>query len=226
MESPSENEPLLDLRVSLFGDIYSDAENHVQAEEFQDAIQSIEKSLDQFCEFRKESAQFLRDHSNTMETLQLYNEKEYIPKLLRTNSFPSLQSPEEPESTSSGSSLSSSASSLVQSGMPTTRELYQRNTQSMYGTDIKENTGDPFDLRQREINALVSSLRKDLDKFKCSLEKTEDLVRDVQVDMDDTRNRMETYIKDIPESHYSAVSVHPLWNALFDSNISVYSLKN
>lgn len=151
-----------------------------------------------------------------METLNLYNDKEYVPKLPRTSSFPTLKtaasdstpSSEEFESaSSSGSSLSSSMSSSDRpsSEMMTPRDLYHRNAHSMYGGNGEFISRDPFELRQREINALVKGLGKDLDRFKESLVRTEDLVRDVQVDMDDTRNRMETYIKDIPESHYSAV---------------------
>ncbi|CAO3653245.1 unnamed protein product [Mucor hiemalis] len=214
--SSSNNEPLLDLHVSLFGDNELDSETNVHQDEFQDAILSIEKSLEKFTEFREQSADFLRDHVRTMETLNLYNDKEYIPKLPRTNSFPTLKaissdstpSSEEFESNSSStSSLSSSLSSdMIRPNSETTpRELYHRNAHSMYGGNGEFISRDPFDLRQREINALVRCLGKDLDRFKESLVKTEDLVRDVQVDMDDTRNRMETYIKDIPESHYSAV---------------------
>lgn len=151
-----------------------------------------------------------------METLNLYDDTEFTPKLARTYSFPTLRSldptnteyTEEPESmSSSGSSLSSSISSSVERPtIETTRDLYKRNTRSMYGNNTEYEPKDSFDQRQKEISILVTSLKKDLDKFKDSLEKSEDLVHDVQVDMDDTRNRMETYIKDIPESHYSAVS--------------------
>lgn len=212
--SSDNNEPLLDLHVSLFGDNDIDSDTNIHQDEFQDAILSIEKSLEKFTEFREQSADFLRDHIRTMETLNLYNDKEYVPKLPRTNSFPTLKatasdstpSSEEFESTSSsGSSLSSSMSSDRPNSEMTPRDLYHRNAHSMYGGNGEFISRDPFDLRQREINALVKGLGKDLDRFKESLVKTEDLVRDVQVDMDDTRNRMETYIKDIPESHYSAL---------------------
>lgn len=82
------------------------------------------------------------------------------------------------------------------------KEKYKRNARSMYASSNEY----PFDCRQKEIMSLVSSLKHELDKFKDSLDKTETFVSTVQVDMDDTRNRMKTYIKDIPKSHYSAVS--------------------
>lgn len=76
----------------------------------------------------------------------------------------------------------------------------------MYIDHTEVKTSDPFTYRQEEISCLIKSLKSELIEFKSSLQNTEDLVNDVQVDMDDFRNRMETYIKDIPESHYSAVS--------------------
>lgn len=78
----------------------------------------------------------------------------------------------------------------------------------MYIDHTVVKTSDPFTYRQEEISCLIKSLESELVEFKSSLQNTEDLVNDVQVDMDDFRNRMETYIKDIPESHYSAVSVN------------------
>lgn len=42
--------------------------------------------------------------------------------------------------------------------------------------------------------------------FKRALLETEKLIRDIQNDIGDTRQRMALYLKDIPETHYSAVS--------------------
>lgn len=133
---------------------------------------------------------------DTIDSLNLYCNQ----ALPRNLSFPSLQSAskqqlsDEPESNDG----------FIRRPIHESRkEKYNRNTRSMYAS----NKEYPFDCRQREIMSLVSNLKNELHKFKDSLEKTEDLVTNVQVDMDDTRNRMETYIKDIPESHYSTVSV-------------------
>ena len=65
---------------------------------------------------------------------------------------------------------------------------------------------DTFDNRVKSTAFLINSLAEELKEFKQSLDQTELLIQDVQLDMDDFRNRMEVYIKDIPESHYSAVS--------------------
>lgn len=130
-----------------------------------------------------------------MESLNLYSHDE----LFRISSFPSLPSAhiltEEPESIPS-SSLTHRTSHEIR------KEKYNRNTRSMYSSSSEY----PFDCRQKEIMGLVNSLQNELNKFKQSLEKTEHFVNHVQLDMDDTRFRMETYIKDIPESHYSSVS--------------------
>jgi hypothetical protein len=223
MES-DENGPLLDLHVSLFGVQHQ----YQQEEELQDTIQSIERNIARFQSFKKESAAFLSDHINTMETLNLYNDMHTIPppSLPRTHSYPTLHSSspavespamdtqfsDEPESISSSSSSSSSSMTdgskdvTLRPGIEAHKENYNRHAQSMYISNTQVKTRDPFETRQKEIASLVTGLKAELYQFKDSLNKTEELVNDVQVDMDDTRNRMETYIKDIPESHYSAVS--------------------
>ncbi|KAI9330805.1 hypothetical protein BD770DRAFT_44454 [Pilaira anomala] len=211
-EEPSDNGPLLDLHVSLFGaDMHQDNNNNTHQEEFEEMIQSIEKSLERLECFKTESEAFLRNHMNTMESLNLYNSYS-IPRNL---SFPNLCSIlnedetklyEEPESISSGSSLSLSSNgsnTQIRRDGPARRKVYSRNTQSMYASNTESR--DPFDQRQKDIMILVSSLKKDLGTFKVGLTKSEELVNDVQIDMKDTRNCMETYIKDIPESHYSAL---------------------
>lgn len=91
------------------------------------------------------------------------------------------------EETSSFSSSSSSSMNIIEDSPP------------------MKKTRDPFTDRQKEIERLIKRLNAELVNFKSSLHVTETLVSDVQLDMDDFRNRMETYIKDIPESHYSAV---------------------
>jgi hypothetical protein len=70
----------------------------------------------------------------------------------------------------------------------------------------QESFTSPFEERQDEVRCLIKMLQGELYEFKTSLIKTEELVSDVQKDMNDFRTRMETYIRDIPESHYSAVS--------------------
>lgn len=103
--------------------------------------------------------------------------------------------------------MSSSSGIILRPTRELLSENYRRHAQSMIYPSFKK-TKDPFSYRQEEIERLVKSLKSELAELTTSLENTEDLVSDVQVDMDDFRNRMETYIKDIPESHYSAVSQH------------------
>ncbi|CEP12177.1 hypothetical protein [Parasitella parasitica] len=224
-EEPLDQGPLLDLHVSLFGDPNNDADMIAEAEEFDTMLHDIESKLVLLDGFKKESRSFLQDHISTMESLNLYQHHENeIPKLPRTHSQPSLiGSAQKPNtipylsSTSSGSSFTStnsfSSSSSSSSGviLRPTREMlshknsYNRHSQSMYIDHTAVKSRDPFTYRQEEIGYLIKSLKSELVEFKSSLLNTEDLVADVQVDMKDFRARMETYIKDIPESHYSAL---------------------
>lgn len=210
--------------------MHQDNNNNTHQEEFEEMIQSIEKSLERLECFKTESEAFLRNHMNTMESLNLYNSYS-IPRNL---SFPNLCSIlnddetklyEEPESISSGSSSNGSNTQIRRDG-PARREVYSRNTQSMYASNTESR--DPFDQRQKDIMILVSSLKKDLAAFKVGLTKSEELVNDVQVDMKDTRNCMETYIKDIPESHYSAVCIYTLLikSIYFCIHVFLFSSRN
>jgi hypothetical protein len=56
MESSSDNEPLLDLHVSLFGNPNDESDNNIHQEEFQDVIMSIEKNIERFQGFRNEAS--------------------------------------------------------------------------------------------------------------------------------------------------------------------------
>ncbi|KAI7893580.1 uncharacterized protein EV154DRAFT_600847 [Mucor mucedo] len=194
MEGSAHEGPFVDLHVSLFGEENSD---DVNAEEFQDTIQSIEQNLERFQSFKRNADSFLVDHLETMQSLNLYSHAD----LPRNSSFPSLQSAailtEEPEpmTPSSSSSLTRRTTYEIR------KEKYSRNARSMYSSSSEY----PFDCRQKEIMSLVNSLQNELNRFKQSLEKTEHFVNHVQLDMDDTRLRMETYIKDIPETHYSSL---------------------
>ncbi|KAG2208336.1 hypothetical protein INT47_006192 [Mucor saturninus] len=193
MEGSAHEGPFVDLHVSLFGEENSD---DVNAEEFQDTIQSIEQNLERFQSFKRNADSFLVDHLETMQSLNLYSHAD----LPRNSSFPSLQSSailtEEPEPlTPSSSSLTRRTTYEIR------KEKYSRNARSMYSSSSEY----PFDCRQKEIMSLVNSLQNELNRFKQSLEKTEHFVNHVQLDMDDTRLRMETYIKDIPETHYSSL---------------------
>ncbi|KAI9018016.1 hypothetical protein CLU79DRAFT_762660 [Phycomyces nitens] len=64
---------------------------------------------------------------------------------------------------------------------------------------------NPFDYRKDCLKLNVGALQSELDSFKASLENTERLVRYIQSDVDGTRSRMELLIKNIPESHFSAL---------------------
>ncbi|KAI7899150.1 uncharacterized protein BX663DRAFT_518705 [Cokeromyces recurvatus] len=259
-----DNGPLLDLRVSLFGNITKSSQNnkidtHVinedtiiteanefdidEQEEFNEVLRNVENRLDHLEIFKKDSTQFLQDHINSLESLKLFdrlhlkntttNENDSLlrPTLPRISSHPSfglnsIIHPIVPEYHDDSDSLLSSSSSISShqssssSGIilrPNENTLRHKESSNRYSsdhhrhsmyinpTDIIIKTCDPFDDRLDEIRQVIRSLEGDLDEFKVSLKNTEDLVNDVQLEMDDFKNRMEFYIKDIPESHYSAL---------------------
>ncbi|CEG83941.1 hypothetical protein RMATCC62417_17804 [Rhizopus microsporus] len=71
--------------------------------------------------------------------------------------------------------------------------------------DAVEIRDDAFENRHDEILIMLQTLKHELQSFKGSLKETKRLIQRIQHEMDDTRNIMEVYIKDIPESHYSAL---------------------
>ncbi|KAI8350870.1 hypothetical protein BD560DRAFT_409567 [Blakeslea trispora] len=81
--------------------------------------------------------------------------------------------------------------------------FHSHHRHSMYDDPI--DTQDTFDSRIQSTVFLIHSLTEELKEFKQSLNQTELLIHDVQLDMDDFRHRMEVYMKDIPESHFSAL---------------------
>ncbi|KAI8879592.1 hypothetical protein K501DRAFT_226281 [Backusella circina FSU 941] len=53
------------------------------------------------------------------------------------------------------------------------------------------------------IDSIINRMREEIMGFQNCLDDTEKTVRSVQIDIDDTQNRMGTYIKDIPQDFYS-----------------------
>lgn len=76
----------------------------------------------------------------------------------------------------------------------------------LFDTFLPYRSFNPFDYRQEEVRIGVCTLQNEIGDFKRALSETEKLIRDIQNDIDDTRQRMALYLKDIPETHYSAVS--------------------
>ncbi|KAI8076899.1 uncharacterized protein BX664DRAFT_344205 [Halteromyces radiatus] len=60
-----------------------------------------------------------------------------------------------------------------------------------------------YEYRQDQLKVAVADLRRGMDDIKRSLESTEGMIRGVQIDMNDTKAKMDTYLKDVPETHYS-----------------------
>lgn len=76
----------------------------------------------------------------------------------------------------------------------------------LFDTFLPYRSFNPFDYRQEELRIGICTLQNEIVDFKRALLETEKLIRDIQNDIGDTRQRMALYLKDIPETHYSAVS--------------------
>lgn len=66
----------------------------------------------------------------------------------------------------------------------------------------------PFDYRQEEVRLGINALRSEMDSFQQTLYETENLIKGIQTDMNNTSDRMPTILHDIPEDDYSSVSAH------------------
>lgn len=78
-------------------------------------------------------------------------------------------------------------------------KIHSRGFQySKYSLQSLDKTTEPID-------SLLDRMREEMKGFQNCLDDTEKVAHAVQNDMDDTRNRMGTYIKDIPQDFYSEV---------------------
>ncbi|KAI8885080.1 hypothetical protein K501DRAFT_74099 [Backusella circina FSU 941] len=170
-------------------------------------LESIEDRISSLEYLKKESREFLNEHQKSLKQLNL--EEAGKKPISRTLSYPNLADlavesasnnkdhadKEDEEHDSDGTTTA-----VKRRAHPTNNA---RNARSMYIPD--SSLHDPFEYKKNELNHLINGLRHELKGFQSCLEDTEKLVNSVQLDIDDTRNRMETYIKDIPQSHYSAL---------------------
>lgn len=122
--------------------------------------------------------------------------------------------------TNSPSSASSSSSSLGASSTNTAppATLSRSSRQLSFSSSLRHvpslgldthlpyRSVNPFDYRQEEVQLGVCALENEMVEFKRALCETEELIRDIQIDISDTRQKMACYIKDMPDAHYSAVS--------------------
>ncbi|SAM01261.1 hypothetical protein [Absidia glauca] len=60
-----------------------------------------------------------------------------------------------------------------------------------------------YEYRQDQLKDALDDLQRGMGKLRLSLEDTETMVHGVQIDMNDTKAKMDTYLKDVPETHYS-----------------------
>lgn len=148
-----DNGPLLDLRISMFGD-----EGDTHQDSIHELLCSVETHLASVETFESASRKFLDENEAILRTLDL-------PDII----------------------------------IPPTSLSVMKPT--------KEHPEDLFERKHEEMCEIMKIFRKEIRGLQNSLKETEELVQNIQLEMGDTRDKMETYIKDIPESHYSAVSL-------------------
>lgn len=96
----------------------------------------------------------------------------------------------------------------------------QRSGSLLLDPYLPYNTLNPYDYRQEEVVLGVHTLQNETAEFTRALEETENLIRDIQADVQDTRRRMTLYIKDIPEEYYSAVNIAIIIAAVLDPSFA------
>ncbi|CAO3624604.1 unnamed protein product [Cunninghamella echinulata] len=101
---------------------------------------------------------------------------------------------------------SSSSSLLLQNQVKSQQNnpppLLHSNSSSLW-SNFPYKEYNAYEYRQEQLNDAVLDLQRGIDEFKRSLQDTERMVRAVQIDMNDTKVKMDTYLKDVPETHYS-----------------------
>jgi hypothetical protein len=86
----------------------------------------------------------------------------------------------------------------------------------------------PFDYRQEEVRLGINALRSEMDSFQQTLYETENLIKGIQTDMNNTSDRMPTILHDIPEDDYSSVSTNFVANTALrlKSKSNTFAAKN
>lgn len=64
-----------------------------------------------------------------------------------------------------------------------------------------------YEYRQDQLKDAVSDLQRGMGELRRSMEETEAMVHGVQINMNDTKGKMDTYLKDVPENYYSEVRI-------------------
>ncbi|KAG0183576.1 hypothetical protein DFQ29_000068 [Apophysomyces sp. BC1021] len=186
--------PLVDIHVCLLGGSSKTYDANEQ-EEIQIFSKTVDERLEDLKIVSQKAKQFLSDHRDVMDSLGLDDIETAYCNQNGSKSFLKEDNVVIAEADTMPPSIASSRYSYSSI----------RRAPSLLLNNIPYRSVNPFDYRQEEVRLGVEALRNEMLEFKRALCSTEELVRDVQIDVNDTRNRMEVYIKDIPESQYSAL---------------------
>ncbi|KAI8981407.1 hypothetical protein BDB01DRAFT_793975 [Pilobolus umbonatus] len=188
----TENGHLLDLHVSLFGVDNTDHTNNKHNEEqFDDLLKSVEVQLQSVLNLKLEYVKCFADYQNSISELDLESDT-HDASLLRANSFSTL--PSRSPRINDPYGPSGSINSIVSAGIiasPMNDNLINKKTAK------KRNFHD----KTMKARWLINASKKELREFTQALKRTEDTMNNIQIEMESTKNKVDTNIKDIPESH-------------------------
>ncbi|KAI8339212.1 hypothetical protein BC941DRAFT_469394 [Chlamydoabsidia padenii] len=106
-------------------------------------------------------------------------------------------------SSSFSSTLSQTPDSQTTSTLKPPPLALNRTGSSSLWNCVPYQSYNAYEYRQDQLKDAVSDLQRGIDELRRSLEDTEATVHGVQIDMNDTKAKMDTYLKDVPETHYS-----------------------
>ncbi|KAH8556224.1 hypothetical protein BGW37DRAFT_4529 [Umbelopsis sp. PMI_123] len=209
---------LVDLHVSMLGDPDQDYESFqpILAEN----MRQLESELQKAKSLSQEAKAFYLEHRQAMQELVLddsheYNEHDHPSPgssvsssglLLPTTSDKSMKILETAEPDSLYSSSTSSPSRSRESSVSYVGHDLQR-APSLLLNNVPYRSVSPFDYRQEEVRLGINALRSEMESFQQTLYETENLIKGIQTDMNNTSDRMPTILHDIPEDDYSSLKI-------------------
>ncbi|KAI9321461.1 hypothetical protein BX666DRAFT_982921 [Dichotomocladium elegans] len=186
---------LLDLHVSMLGESDENMEDEITQEDLQMLWKTIESLISEPSNRSPQESSSQR--SQRMEDGSKQSRKQRTSSVDSTSSSPS----------NSASSINTASATSAARGIRQTNYSSLKRASSVWlERHLPYRSVNPFDYRQEEVLLGVQALENEMTEFRQALYETEDLIRNIQNDISDTRQKMTSYIKDMPDTHYSAVS--------------------
>jgi len=210
---------LVDLHVSMLGDADQDYESFepILAEK----MRHLESELERAKILSQEAKEFYLEHRQAIHELVLdeshdYGDRGQAGSLSSSSSsgllFLDKAMQDKAKSISYIDGGTGSAYSSPSSSPPRSRESSVdhrghdlQRAPSLLLNNVPYRSVSPFDYRQEEVRLGISALRSEMDTFQQTLYETENLIKGIQTDMNNTSDRVPTILHDIPEYDYSAL---------------------